>query len=106
MSKVTMLLATSVGFLTVAGPAHAQTEREVLDYARPYQITVDGYLPDAYGPDVHADRTGRPFVWVPVHGNAPVLEPVTEEVFGPRLGMDAAGRPVRPSCPPGWSGPC
>ena len=56
--------------------------------------------PNAYGPGMNADATGRPFVWQPDFGG-PALGQITPNAYGPGVGMDATGRPVRPACPPG-----
>jgi len=61
--------------------------------------------PNAYGPGMNADATGRPFIWKPDFGG-PALGPIQPNAYGPGVGMDATGRPVRPACPPGWTGPC
>ena len=66
---------------------------------------LGGYTPNAYGPGMNADATGRPFVWQPDFGG-PALGQITPNAYGPGVGMDATGRPVRPACPPGWAGPC
>jgi hypothetical protein len=63
------------------------------------------YTPNAYGPGMNMDATGRPFIWRPEFGG-PALGPVTPNAYGPGVGMDATGRPVRPTCPPGWAGSC
>jgi len=56
--------------------------------------------PNAYGPGLHSDATGRPFSWQPGYGG-PALGPITPNAYGPGIGMDSTGRPVRPTCPPG-----
>lgn len=58
------------------------------------------YTPNAYGPGMNSDATGRPFIWQPDFGG-PVLGPITPNAYGPGIGMDATGRPVRPACLPG-----
>lgn len=63
------------------------------------------YTPNAYGPGLNADATGRPFIWQPDFGG-PALGQIKPNAYGPGVGMDATGRPVRPACPPGWVGPC
>jgi hypothetical protein len=63
------------------------------------------YTPNAYGPGMNADATGRPFIWRPDFGG-PALGPITPNAYGPGIGMDATGRPVLPACPPGWAGSC
>jgi hypothetical protein len=63
------------------------------------------YTPNAYGPGINSDATGRPFIWQPDFGG-PALGPIRPNVYGPGIGSDATGRPVRPACPPGWVGPC
>ena len=56
--------------------------------------------PNAYGPGLNSDATGRPFMWKPDFGG-PAMGPITPNAYGPGIGMDATGRPVRPACPPG-----
>ncbi|OQW62747.1 MAG: hypothetical protein BVN29_18490 [Nitrospira sp. ST-bin5] len=63
------------------------------------------YTPNAYGPGMNSDATGRPFIWKPDFGG-PALGPINPNAYGPGIGMDGTGRPVRPACPPGWAGPC
>ncbi len=64
--------------------------------------------PNAYGPGFNSDATGRPFSFQPQGGSSfpdPTLR-VEPNAYGPGMGMDQYGRPVRPTCPPGWAGPC
>jgi hypothetical protein len=58
------------------------------------------YRPNAYGPGVNSDATGRPFVWKPDQGPADPFAKVRPDVFGPGIGMDQYGRAVRAACPP------
>jgi hypothetical protein len=58
------------------------------------------FTPNAYGPGMNADATGRPFIWQPDFGG-PAMGPITPNAYGPGIGMDATGRPVQPACPPG-----
>ncbi len=58
------------------------------------------FTPNAYGPGMNADATGRPFLWQPDFGG-PAMGPITPNAYGPGIGMDGTGRPVRPACPPG-----
>ena len=69
---------------------------------------LGGYTPNAYGPGVNSDATGRPFIWQPDSGFGPPdpFSRVQPNAYGPGVGMDQYGRPVRPACPPGWAGPC
>lgn len=62
------------------------------------------YEPNAYGPGINSDATGRPFMWKPDFGG-PALGPINPNSLGPGIGTDATGRPVRPACPLG-AGPC
>jgi len=64
--------------------------------------------PNAYGPGMNADATGRPFIWQPDPGFGPPdpFSRVQPNGYGLGVGMDQYGRPVRPACPPGWAGPC
>ena len=58
--------------------------------------------PNAYGPGIHSDATGRPFRWVPQQGG--MVDPfsrVTPNAYGPGIGMDQYGRPVTPT--PLWN---
>lgn len=66
------------------------------------------YTPNAYGPGMNADATGRPFIWQPDPGFGPAdpFSRVKPDAYGLGVGMDQYGRPVRPACPPGWAGPC
>jgi len=67
------------------------------------------YIPDAYGPGLNMDATGRPFMWQPQWGGTGFPDPtlqVKPDAYGLGVGMDQYGRPVRPACPPGWAGPC
>jgi hypothetical protein len=55
--------------------------------------------PNAYGPGVNSDATGRPFTDQPDFGGSGHPDPtlkVTPNVYGPGVGMDQYGRPVRP----------
>jgi hypothetical protein len=66
------------------------------------------YTPNAYGPGMNADATGRPFIWQPDPGFGPPdpFSRVQPNAYGLGVGMDQYGRSVRPACPPGWAGPC
>lgn len=67
------------------------------------------YTPNAYGPGLNMDATGRPFMWQPQWGGTGFPDPtlqVRPDAYGLGVGMDQYGRPVRPACPPGWAGPC
>lgn len=67
------------------------------------------YKPNAYGPGLNMDATGRPFMWQPQWGGTGFPDPtlqVKPNAYGLGVGMDQYGRPVRPACPPGWVGPC
>lgn len=67
------------------------------------------YKPNAYGPGINSDATGRPFTWQPQGAGPQSFDPflkVQPDAYGPGIGMDQYGRPVRPACPPGWVGPC
>jgi hypothetical protein len=46
--------------------------------------------PNAYGPGMNADATGRPFIWKPDFGG-PALGPIQPNAYGPGVGMDATG---------------
>ncbi len=63
---------------------------------------LEPYQPNAYGPGINSDSTGRPFTWQTLPGNGPA-DPnsnVTPDAYGPGIGMDEYGRPVQPTCPP------
>jgi hypothetical protein len=60
--------------------------------------------PNAYGPGLNSDATGRSFMWTPQFGGSGDPDPtlrVQPNAYGPGIGMDQYGRPVRPACPPG-----
>ena len=53
--------------------------------------------PNAYGPGIHSDGTGRAFDYRTQQGQqVPGFTGVKPNVFGPNTGMDAYGRPVNP----------
>jgi hypothetical protein len=60
-------------------------------YLRPYQ-------PNAYGPGINSDASGRPFRWETSPGDGPAdpLSRVNPDGYGPGRGMDQYGRPVQP----------
>jgi hypothetical protein len=67
------------------------------------------YTPNAYGPGLNSDATGRPFIWMPQVPGPKFFDPfldVKPNAYGPGIGSDQYGRPVRPACAPGWAGPC
>ncbi len=49
---------------------------------------------NAYGPGIHSDATGRPFMWRTEDGQS-VIGGVKPNAYGPGVGMDQFGRPVR-----------
>jgi hypothetical protein len=49
--------------------------------------------PNAYGPDLHSDATGRPYRNETRDG-ATVHGPVQQDAYGPGVHMDQYGRPV------------
>ena len=53
--------------------------------------------PNAYGPGINSDATGRPFTWEPLPGNGPAdpFSRVRPNAYGPGIGMDQYGRPVQ-----------
>lgn len=66
------------------------------------QTFLGPYHPNAYGPGINSDATGRPFVWQPQSGfgSAGPVGNVVPNAYGPGIGMDQYGRPVRAACPP------
>jgi hypothetical protein len=50
--------------------------------------------PNAYGPDINMDETGRPFVWRGRDGQK-AQGSVKQNAYGPGVSMDATGRPVK-----------
>lgn len=73
--------------LLFSGLAHAQTWQTDPRF---------GARPNAFGPGVHMDATGRPYRDQAVGGGT-VLQPVQPNAYGLGVGMDATGRPVRPN---------
>ena len=56
---------------------------------------------NAYGAGVHSDATGRSFIWEPQTSGPNLNHPdptlkVQPNAYGPGIGMDQYGRPVRP----------
>jgi len=49
--------------------------------------------PDAYGPDLHGDATGRPYRYETLEGET-VRGPVKPNAYGPGVHQDQYGRPV------------
>ncbi len=47
-----------------------------------------------FGPGIHSDATGKPFVWKTKKGEI-YRSPVKENAYGLGVGMDEYGRPVR-----------
>ena len=67
--------------------------------AVPMAPTPSGLLGPAhqnsYGPGTWSDSTGRPFHWRTQGGQRVPFGNVKPDVFGPGIGMDEYGRPVR-----------
>jgi len=60
---------------------------------------LEPITPNAYGPGINSDATGRPFTYQPDFGGNGNPDPtlkVTPNAYGPGVGMDQYGRPVRP----------
>ena len=57
---------------------------------------LDPITPNAYGPGINSDATGRPFRWQPDYGPSSPFLDVKPNAYGPGVGMDQFGRPVRP----------
>ena len=53
------------------------------------------YRPNAYGPGINSDSTGRAFIWKPDSGG-PALGPIHPNAYRPGIGSDGTGRAVRP----------
>ncbi len=51
--------------------------------------------PNAYGPGIHSDATGRPFKFKTFDGQDVGIFKVKPNAYGPGVGMDEFGRPVR-----------
>jgi len=49
-----------------------------------------------YGPGIHADQTGRPYIYPDPITQQPIITPVQPNVYGPDIGQDIYGRPVEP----------
>ena len=65
-------------------------------FAQPY---LEPYQPNAFGPGINRDASGRPFVWQTEPGNGPAdpVATVRPDAYGPGIGMDQYGRPVSPA---------
>lgn len=104
--------------LTQARPTESQPSAGVFPNAANESVSAPGilpngllypYKPNAYGPGINSDATGRPFSWQPEGASPQSVDPflkVKPNAYGPGIGMDQYGRPVRPACPPRWAGPC
>ena len=60
---------------------------------------LEPVTPNAYGPGINSDATGRPFTYQPEFGGTGHPDPtlkVTPNAYGPGVGMDQYGRPVKP----------
>lgn len=73
--------------------------RDLLDLGADPSGLLGPARPDAYGPGIHADSTGRPFRWRAEDGST-VLGDVRPNTYGPGIGSDATGRPVHAA--PAW----
>ena len=63
------------------------------------QLYLEPYQPNAFGPGINRDASGRPFVWQTEPGNGPAdpVATVRPDAYGPGIGMDQYGRPVSPA---------
>jgi len=93
------LFLTTICLLGLVGAAQA----EYKDYSQRQQSRrlnppPQGRItPDAYGPGINSDATGRPFRWKPQGGHREHRDPfldVKPNVYGPGTGEDQYGRPV------------
>src|SRR5215469_9013303 len=60
---------------------------------------VEPLTPNASGPGLNSDTTGRLFMLAPQGSTSAFPDPtlqVTPNAYGPGIGMDQYGRPVRP----------
>ena len=53
------------------------------------------YQQNSYGPGIHSDSTGRPFIWSTRDGQGAVPGAVRPDAYGLGVGMDPYGRPVK-----------
>ena len=85
---IALFLSSSICFAQDTGFDQSWNNRQI--YLRPYR-------PNAYGPGINSDATGRPFQWQ-TEDRQPI-EPwnrVKPDAYGPGIGMDQYGRPVKP----------
>jgi len=54
-----------------------------------------GYGGREVAPNTPTDLTGRPYHWESVSGQGEVLGDVKVDAYGPGVGMDATGKPVK-----------
>lgn len=79
-----------------SGSVNAQSKRgQMLMQSPDGQIFLGPITPNAYGPDINSDATGKPFTNQPDYGFGGQLK-VKPNAYGPGVGMDQYGRPVRP----------
>jgi hypothetical protein len=60
-------------------------------------IYMQPYKHNAYGLGIHSDATGKPFEWKTQNGQTSHSNKVKPDAYGPGVGMDEYGRPVKPS---------
>lgn len=56
---------------------------------------LNSVTPNAYGPGINSDATGRPFTYQPEFGSGGGQLKVKPNAYGPGIGLDQYGRPVR-----------
>lgn len=80
-----------------SGSVNTQSKRgQMLMQSPDGQIFLGPITPNAYGPGINSDATGRPFTFQRDYGYGGEQLQVTPDAYGPGVGMDQYGRPVRP----------
>lgn len=104
--KLALIIASILMVLTGSALAqdrkHSDTSRR--DQQQGFDNSWDNkntymkpYNPDAYGPGVHSDATGKPFEWKTQDGQTSHSKKVKPDGYGLGVGRDEYGRPVKPS---------
>ena len=68
----------------------------LITIASALSVSASVYAANEYGPGIHADETGRPYIYPDPYTGEPLITPVEPDVYGPGIGQDIYGRPVYP----------
>ena len=100
---VLLLIALLPPTIHQSGPTAANTP-PTRETQQP--LLLPPITPNAYGPGLNSDGTGRPFIWRPQGQKGSLFDPLLQvqpDAYGPGVGMDQYDRPVYPACSPGMT---